>query len=90
MGMRKTEMNIDFYSDTLESDIALLISVDYEVTISGGGASDEGEFRQAWFDSSDVSILNTKLDNRIALEFFNEFEDYVDVIGDKIESDLNN
>ena len=82
-------MNLDFYSDTLESDISLLISVNYETSISGGGDVDEDEFTQVWFEASDVSILNTNLNNKVSIEFFSEFEDYENIIADKIETDLN-
>ena len=88
--MRNTNTTIEHYSEILENDITINLSINYEVSNTGNGDVDEDEYLQAQFLSSDVTILNTDLDDSVAKEFFTNFENYEDDLREEIENNLNN
>ena len=88
--MRNTNATIEHYSEILENDITINLSINYEVSNTGNGDVDEDEYLQAQFLSSDVTILNTDLDDSVAKEFFTNFENYEDDLREEIENNWNN
>ena len=95
--MRNTNIQIEFYSDILEDDIILDLSVNYEVNeetefLNSGKHGEEQEVLiglSAQFLPSDVSIL-TDISFGVRVEFFDKFENSKEEIISLIEEEINN
>ena len=93
--MKNIKMNIDFYSDVLEDDIVLELSVNYDLVEEGSVSSDGMYGREvdevcvsAQFLDSDVTILND-VRHAVRVEFFDKFDDYEEEIKEAIEEEIN-
>ena len=81
-------INIDFYSEVEENDFVLNLKVEYEIVISGGGDTDEDESKVVWTSKEDVSILS-EIPNKVSLEFFDSFDNYIEEITEMVEEAIN-
>ena len=97
--METITTNIEFYSEVLEDDIVLPVSVNYEVVDASyydgtrggrfGSTPVEIDYKGAGFVSSDITVLK-EVSNEIKEEVINSFDDYEDTLREEIENNLNN